>query len=427
MSTDEQEGALQAQVSRLEAAGCDLIIREMVSGRQNDRPGIVEAMALVKIGRVEELVITRVDRLGRDAAYADELIALCAIHGVTIRALDGGVIESASPQGFFMARTMTTIAEMESRMLSMRIKKQLQVYRQQGRHLRRRKPFGYRGGPDHRLEPDPEQWPLALRVLDELRARKSFSHTAMSLPAWCPWTPAAGNLQAWFCNPIIRGHTGYGRSKGKGWGVTWREILYDTHPALISEGAWQELADDLRRTRNRFDGRPQVEARHGLTGLLRCATCGRRMRRSTSNGTPWWRCCHRLCEDRGRVKEATILPVVVAECVAAAEALAAAAALPPDDDPRVAGKRRDLEAMRDLAIRNPVMEAAVAALEAEIEGMMRRERPQPDLVIYQSWMADPAFFSEATAEEQRALFGAVLAEVRVGPGGEGIRAVRRSW
>lgn len=426
-SKDEQADALVAQVSRLEAAGCDRIISELQSGRDNDREGLLEVLAMVAGGHVAELLVTRVDRLGRDAAYADQLIALCALHEVKIRALDGGEIESASPAGFFMARTMTTIAEMESRMLSQRLRKQFDIYRAQGRHLRRRKPFGYEGGPDHKLQPHPTNWPHALRVLEELRRQGSFTRVAYSLPTWCPWTPAPTSLQSWFCNPVLRGHIGHGHSGGKGWKQQWREIHYDQHPALISEAAWQDLADHLKRTRNRFAGRPTVEAQHGLTGLMRCASCGHRLRRNSSNGTVWWRCRHRTCSARGGAKEVDILPVVIAACVAAAERLAAAAAMPADEDPMVAAKRRDLEQLQELAQRNPALADAVKALEVEIRGMQRRERLSPDVEPYRQMMQDPAFFAGATAEEQRVIFGAVLAEVRVGPGGRVVTPVPRSF
>lgn len=425
-STDEQADALAAQVARLEGAGCDRIISELESGRNNDRPGLLEAMALVARGQVAELLITRADRLGRDAAFADQLIAACALAGTTITALDGGQIEAATPQGFLAARLQTTMAEVESRMLSQRIRRQFETYRQQGRHLRRRKPFGFRAGADHRLEPHPEQWPQALRVIAELRRLRSFSAVAQQLPSWCEWTPASSNLQAWFCSPVIRGHIGHNwdRSSGKGWKQRWDQILHDQHPPLIGETEWQELADSIRRTRNSFAAGPTVDARHGLTGLLVCDSCGHRMRRNTAAGVAWWRCRHRLCQQRGGIKEGVALPVVIAACVEASDALAAAADAPVDDDPVLTMKRRDLEQLQGLAARNPALDGAVAALRQEVEGMARRVRSQPDPRIRQL-LTMPGFFEGAAAEEQRAIFGAVLSEVLVGPGGQPLRALPR--
>lgn len=424
VSTEEQADSLPAQVLRLQQAGCDPVITDIESGREDDRDGLLEVLAMVRAGQVSELVVTRVDRLGRNAAFADALLAQCEAAGVTIRALDGGVIESATPQGFLMARLQTGLAEMESRMLSMRIRRQFTVYRAEGRHLRRRKPFGYQGGADHRLRPHPTQWAEALEIINQLRMVGSFSGVASRLPQWCSWTPSGGNLQGWFCNPVIRGHVAHhwDRSSGKGWNQRWAEIRYDQHPALISEADWRDLADMLRRPRNRFLGGSDNEVRHGLTGLLRCASCGHRLSRNSSNGVAWWRCRHRLCQARGGVKEADVLPVVVAACVAEAERLAAVVAEPQAPHPMVAAMQDELEMMQKLAARNPdnrAMAAAVAEQQQRIKSMQRTERPAVDPEAYRA-LQDPGFFTDATAEEQRALFAAVLSSVLVGVRGDPI-------
>jgi putative DNA-invertase from lambdoid prophage Rac len=431
-STDEQAEALAAQVARLVAAGCDPVVQELLSGRDNDRPGLLEVMAMVARGQVAELIITRADRLGRDAAFADQLIATCAVAGVLITALDGGTIEAATPTGFLQARLVTTMAEVESRMLSQRVKKQFEQYRLQGRHLRRRKPFGYRGNAEHHLEPDPVLWPQALQLLADLRRVGSFSGVAREMPSWCAWHPAGNSLQAWFVNPVIRGHLGhmFDPTSGNGWNARWAQMLYDQHEPLISESDWQDLAAHLKRTKNNFDGQPQREARHGLTGLMVCEGCNRRLRRNTSGVgeklTAWWRCRHPGCTAKGGIRETDALQFVVEACVAAANQLAAVAAMPADDDPAVAMKRRDLEQLVGLAQRNTSLEPAVTALRQEIDSMTSRPRTSPDVATLAAMSKDPAFFSGASPEEQRALFGLVLSSVVVAQAGVA-RALPRSW
>ena len=394
-STDEQEGALEAQVTRLKDAGADRVISELISGRDNERPGLLEAMALVKAGRVSELLVTRVDRLGRDAAYADQLIAMCSLHDTKIRALDGGEVEMATPQGFFMARTMSTLAEMESRMLSMRIKKQFKVYRAQGRSLRKRIPFGYANGSNYKLAPHPENFQHALDVIEMIRKHGSFAATARQLVAeGRPWQPAGTNLQFWFVNPVIRGHMAhlYDRTSGKGWKAYWKEIYYDQHPPVIEEGEWQALAERLKRTKNNFAGRHTTLAKHGLTGLLRCSNCGHRLRRNTSNGVAWWSCRHRQCDLPGRCKEQDALLWATAAAMKSIDALARRMAGPRPVDPAVALKRRDLEETRKLAARNPALEPAVAALEREIQAMEAPEPQTLDLAGFRDALADHRFF-----------------------------------
>ena len=431
VSKDDQADSLPAQVSRLKSAGCSRVITDIETGRSTDRDGLLEVMAMVRAGQATELLVTRVDRLGRDAAYTDALLAQCEAQGVAVRALDGGVIETATPQGFLMARLQTGLAEMESRMLSMRLRRQFAVYRAEGRHLRRRKPFGYQGGPGHRLQPDPYLWDQALRVLHDLRTLGSFSAVARKMPEWCEWTPAATNLQAWFVNPVIRGHIGHGLDpkSGKGWNRRWGEIKYDQHPALITEQDWRELADLLRRPTNRFrSGDTTTEVSHGLTGLLRCKSCGHLLRRNTSAGVAWWRCRHRLCSARGGAREDRILPVVVEACVAEAGRLAQVLAQPQTQDPAVAAMVDELDLMERMAARNPdnrAMAAAVAEQHQRIEALRRVEQPPVDPQVYER-LQDPWFFDGATPEQQRAILALVLRSVMVGERGDPIEPLPHS-
>jgi site-specific DNA recombinase len=425
VSKDDQADSLPAQVSRLTAAGCSRVLTDIETGRSTDRDGLLELMAMVRGGEVTELLITRVDRLGRDAGFTDALLAQCEANGVQIRSLDGGTIETATPQGFLMARLQTGLAEMESRMLSMRLRRQFAVYRAEGRHLRRRKPFGYQAGPDHHLQPHPEHWPQALRVIAELRRLGSFTAVSRGMPDWCAWTPAATNLQAWFVNPVIRGHIGHNldRRSGKGWRQQWGEIHYDQHPALISDQDWRELAALLQRPTNRFKNTSTTEVQHGLTGLLRCDSCGHLLRRNTSNGVAWWRCRHRLCSARGGAREDRILPVVIDACVAEAHRLAALLAQPRSEDPAMVGMRDELELMERMAARNPdnrAMAAAVQEQRQRIEALQRSDAPAVDATTARA-LEDPHFFSGLPPAQQRAVFQSVLRSVVVGERGDPIQ------
>jgi site-specific DNA recombinase len=430
VSKDDQSDSLPAQVSRLTAAGCSKVITDIETGRSTDRDGLLEVMAMVRAGQVLELLITRVDRLGRDAAYTDALLAQCEANNVQVRALDGGTIETATPQGFLMARLQTGLAEMESRMLSMRLRRQFTVYRAEGRHLRRRKPFGYQAGPEHRLQSNPDQWTPALRIIAELRRVGSFAAVSRGMPEWCEWTPAASNLQAWFCNPVIRGHIGHhlDPKSGKGWRQQWGEIHYDQHPALIADADWRELAALLQRPTNRFKNTSTTEVQHGMTGLLRCASCGHLLRRNTSNGVAWWRCRHRLCNARGGAREDRVLPVVIDACVGEAHRLAALLAQPAAEDPALVGMRDELELMERMAARNPdnrAMAAAVQEQRQRIEAAHRVERPAADQKMWIA-MCDPWYFTSAGPENQRALFQRVLQQVTVGAHGDPIAPLPRN-
>ena len=96
------------------------MITDVESGLSNEREGMNELLTLIDSRQVKEVLVTRVDRLGRDASATDSLIVLAGKRGVRITTLDGGQIEAETPTGFLMARLSTSLAEMESKMLSLR-------------------------------------------------------------------------------------------------------------------------------------------------------------------------------------------------------------------------------------------------------------------------------------------------------------------
>ena len=81
-STGEQLSALKSQVARIETAGVDRIICDTESGLSNEREGMNELLTLIDSRQVEEVLVTRVDRLGRDASATDSLIVLAGKRGV---------------------------------------------------------------------------------------------------------------------------------------------------------------------------------------------------------------------------------------------------------------------------------------------------------------------------------------------------------
>ena len=139
----EQLSALESQVSRVEGAGVDRVITDVESGLSNERPGMNELLQLIDSKQVSEVVATRVDRLGRDASATDSLIILAGRKGVTITTLDGGTVEAETPTGFLMARLSTSLAEMESKMLSLRIKRGFEQRRKTHKPCRGKAPWGY--------------------------------------------------------------------------------------------------------------------------------------------------------------------------------------------------------------------------------------------------------------------------------------------
>ena len=104
----EQLSALDTQKSRLKTAGVEKIFTDVESGRSNGRQAFNDLLQLIDKRAIKEIVVTRFDRLGRDAAFVDAALVLAAKKNVQIRTIDTGVIDTESPTGFLMSRISTS-------------------------------------------------------------------------------------------------------------------------------------------------------------------------------------------------------------------------------------------------------------------------------------------------------------------------------
>ena len=134
--------AREQQRTRLETAGATKIFEDIESGRNDDRPRLQELMTLVANQDVDEVVITRLDRLGRSLPKIRECISIFKEANVNLRILDQDIDLSTS-HGMLMLNILGAVAEMESDLISDRVN--------HGKQHRRNKklacevyPWGYR-------------------------------------------------------------------------------------------------------------------------------------------------------------------------------------------------------------------------------------------------------------------------------------------
>lgn len=316
ISTDsgEQLAALDNQRSRVVQAGVDQLIEDVQSGLDADRPGYQQLLNLIDRRLVASVVITRVDRLSRDAAECDQTIAFAAKRGVQIEALDGGLMESVTPQGFLLTRMATTMAEFESRMLSLRVRRGYEQQRLHHRPARGRCPWGYRVSADgSSMEADPNEWPKArwfLEILQQCRYRVAPA-VRMYESLYGPLKlRSARGVRGWLANPALRGGLGYFRNDHD----SFKQVIWGVAPALLDPVEWLELEQQLRINRERRGAITNYKE-HLLTGLCVCGLCRFRMSYNAQNGRALVLMCRNLrCKKRHiRVLESkVVLPVTKA-------------------------------------------------------------------------------------------------------------------
>ena len=129
VSTIDQ--TLSAQLDALHAAGCAEVYSEKQSGKRDDRPELANALRALRAG--DTLVVTQLDRLGRNLSHLIETVGELGRRGVNFESL-GDRIDTGSAGGELIFHFIASIAQFERRRISERTAEGLAAARARGRN-----------------------------------------------------------------------------------------------------------------------------------------------------------------------------------------------------------------------------------------------------------------------------------------------------
>lgn len=150
VSTDDQN--LDLQRDALQAAGCERIFEDRVSGAKAERTGMTELLAVLRAG--DTVVIWRLDRLGRSLKNLIAVVEHLEVAQVGLRSLQEN-IDTTSSGGRLVFHLFGALAEFERNLIRERTRAGMAAARARGRM----------GGRPKRL--DPAKRTLALRLHQE--------------------------------------------------------------------------------------------------------------------------------------------------------------------------------------------------------------------------------------------------------------------
>ena len=164
VSTTDQ--SLDAQRDALAAAGCGKVFVDKASGKLARRPELDKALLVARGG--DQLVVTKLDRLGRSLEHLIALSNDLQVREVDLVVLDQG-IDTSTPVGRMFFQILGAIAEFEHALMSERTRDGLAAARARGRT----------GGQRPKLTP--RQAKIARDMYDEVGPDGRRAHTVAEI------------------------------------------------------------------------------------------------------------------------------------------------------------------------------------------------------------------------------------------------------
>jgi DNA invertase Pin-like site-specific DNA recombinase len=132
VSTDDQNMSLQ--LDALQAAGCDRVFTDQLSGATTKRPGLDEALAALQPGDV--LTVWRLDRLGRTMRHLVNTVHEFGERGIGFQSITEAM-DTTTAGGELLFHIAGALAQFERRLNAERSRAGIEAARKRGKHLGR--------------------------------------------------------------------------------------------------------------------------------------------------------------------------------------------------------------------------------------------------------------------------------------------------
>jgi site-specific DNA recombinase len=178
VSLEAQEAKIRAMATVHGAELFEVIIDGGESAKNLNRPGLQRLLALVDSGKVEAVIVAKLDRLTRSVKDLCSLLELFEKRGVALISVAES-LDTASAAGRLVITIMAAVSQWEREAIGERTRDALRHKRTSGERVGNIR-FGFRLSPDGKhVEPDPGEQ----GVLTEIRHLRQSGHTLRGIAA----------------------------------------------------------------------------------------------------------------------------------------------------------------------------------------------------------------------------------------------------
>jgi DNA invertase Pin-like site-specific DNA recombinase len=250
-----------------------------ISGATLERPGLRRLIADIEAGRIDVVVVYKVDRLSRSLMDFAKLALTFERHGVSFVSVTQHFCTTTS-MGRLTLNILLSFAQFEREVIGERIRDKLAASRAKGMWMGGRPPLGY-DVRDRKLVVNPAEAELvrlifrrfldlgsALLLIRELNAQGQRTKS---------WVTQEGNFREGrpfdkgTLYKLLRNRTYLGEAVHKG------KSFAGEHEAIVDPVTWDRVHEVLAGNARRRGNEARARTPAPLRGLLRCTSCGSAM------------------------------------------------------------------------------------------------------------------------------------------------------
>lgn len=383
-SLDAQREAGEAFIKSQQHEGWECVPTQYddggFTGANMDRPALRRLLADIEAGKIDCVVVYKVDRLSRSLLDFGKIIEAFDRHNVSFVSVTQA-FNTATSMGRLILNVLLSFAQFEREMISERTRDKIAAARRKGKWSGGMPVLGY-NVVQSKLVVDPGEAEKVRQIFDLYLERQSMLAVANELESrgWTTkrWTSSQGTVRGGrsfdkaSVYQLLTNVTYLGKVRYKD------EVHRGEHEPIVDDGVFERVQKLL--VRNGRSGGRAVRNKHGaiLRGLLHCGSCGCGMSHSYSkkgNRNYRYYVCNRAQKRGWHVCPSPSLPAAEIERLIVNEIKCIGR------DPQIA--RETLEQSRQLAVANKdrlVAERAalfheLRACHSELAQLAAMERP----------------------------------------------------
>ena len=255
------------------------------SGKDLNRPALQELLADSQAGKFEGVLLTRIDRLSRDAGDTANLLKMFRLAGIAAMPLDDTLEETAS--GNMMTNVKASFSQFFRELTRENTLKTLEKRAKSGKRNGGYAPYGY-DIKDDGLSVNAAQAAIVQEIFATYLRENSLRKTAYLLNergfrthSGSAWN--GSSLRYILQNPIYLGRMVWRRRSHSP--NEWIDVE-ETHPAIITQETFDAVNALLRSNKDKPTRRGEL---YLLRGLARCGKCGAKLtrHRNVTRGQTW--------------------------------------------------------------------------------------------------------------------------------------------